>query len=193
MVNLLAVVLFAISMLIGNNFSSYLSSMFIAFSFVVMISAYAYFSNDEHKLAGVISLTFAVIYAVIICLVYFAQLTTIHKGGLTQQASDLLDFQKFGLYFNYDMLGYAMMALSTFFAGLTVGTKSKADKCLKTLLMIHGIFFISCFIAPMLGIFTADGDPWIGVALLEFWCLYFIPVSVLSFFNFKRRKVEAGT
>ena len=82
------------------------------------------------------------------------------------------------------------MALSTFFIGMTIEVKTKSDRALKYLLLIHGIFAISCFIMPMLGIFngdTQDAD-WIGIAILEFWCVYFIPVGVLSFIHFKKQK-----
>lgn len=186
--NLAAVLGFALSMLFGTDFGSYLSSIFIAVSFVAMISAYAFFSKEETRLAGIVAVGFALMYATVISLVYFAQLTTVRAGGLSVQATALLDFKQFGLFFNYDMLGYALMALSTFFAGLTVCVKSRADKWLKVFLLIHGVFFISCFIFPMLGLFTPDmtGSDWMGTALLEFWCIYFIPVSILSFLRFSK-------
>ena len=129
-------------------------------------------------------MAFAAVYAAIILLVYFTQLTTVRLNDLTQQAAALLDFQQCGLLFNYDLLGYAVMALATFFAGLTIKPQSKPDKWLKYLLMIHGVFFISCLIVPMLGLFKAGSSPWIGVAVLEFWCLYFCPISILSFLHF---------
>lgn len=88
--------------------------------------------------------------------------------------------------FNYDLLGYGIMALATFFAGLTIKPQKKADRWLKNLLLIHGVFFISCLIVPMLGVFKADGPAWVGVAALEFWCLYFCPISVLSLLHFAR-------
>lgn len=185
-INLLAVMGFAISMLLGLNEGSYFSSMLIAFSFVPMICGYAYFSDKSRKLAGYIGMAFAGMYAVIVLFVYFAQITTVRMGGLTEQAYALLDFQQFGLLFNMDMLGYALMALATFFAGLTIHADLKADKWLKSLLMIHGIFFVSCLICPMLGWMKADGPAWIGIAVLEFWCLYFCPISVLSFLHFSR-------
>lgn len=52
----------------------------------------------------------------------------------------LIDFSKGGLIFNYDLLGYGFMALSTFFTGLTIEGRSKADKVLKWLMLIHGIY-----------------------------------------------------
>lgn len=185
-VNLVAVLCFAVSMLFGFHFVSYFSSMFIALSFVPMMCAYAYFSERDCKLAGYAAAAFAAIYAAIILLVYFAQLTTVRLEILTPQASSLLDFQRFGLLFNYDLLGYALMALATFFAGLTVRGQARADRWLKRLLLIHGVFFISCLLFPMLGLLQEDGPSWAGVAALEFWCLYFCPVGILSFSHFSK-------
>lgn len=186
--NLIAVLCFALSMLFGFNFGSYFSSMFIAFSFVLMMCGYAYFAEKEVKLAGYVAVAFSAIYATIILLVYFAQLTTVRLNDLTQQTAMIIDFQQCGLLFNYDLLGYGAMALATFFAGLTVKPQTKTNKWLKYLLMVHGVFFISCLIIPMLGVFKANSPTWIGVAVLEFWCLYFCPISILSFLHFSNCK-----
>ena len=65
----------------------------------------------------------------------------------------------------------------------------KPDKWLKALMMIHGVFFLSCFVMPMTGMFTgmAEGDGGNGgtVALL-FWCVYFLPVGALAYRHFQR-------
>ena len=106
-------------------------------------------------------------------------------AGLTEKARELLDFQQMGLFFSLDLLGYALMSLATFFAGLTVEPKDKPSKWLRALLMIHGVFFISCLIMPMLGVFQADSPAWIGVAVLEFWCAYFCPVAALAHHYFR--------
>ena len=187
-VNLVAVITFAASMLIGSNLGSYFSSMFIAFSFVLMMCSYAYFSKEETKVAGITAVGFATMYTAIISLVYFTQITTVQNDSLTKQATKILDYQQFGLFFNYDMLGYAFMSLATLFAGLTVETKSTASKWLKGLLLVHGVFFVSCIIIPTLGLFSTDmvGSEWIGIAILEFWCIYFIPIGILSFLYFSK-------
>lgn len=186
--NFIAVICFALSMIFGFNYGSYFSSMFIALSFVLMMCGYAYFAEKEVKLAGCVSAALSAIYTVIILLVYFAQLTTVRLNDLTQQAAVLLDFQQCGLLFNYDLLGYGVMSLATFFAGLTIKPQSKIDKWLKYLLMVHGVFFISCLIIPMLGVFKTDSPTWIGIAVLEFWCLYFCPISILSSLHFSNCK-----
>lgn len=89
--------------------------------------------------------------------------------------------------FNYDLLGYGMMALSTFFIGLSVQADSKADKWMKALMMIHGIFFFSCFIMPMTDVFISmsDGSANMGgIAALTAWCAYFFPIGILAYRHF---------
>ena len=87
-------------------------------------------------------------------------------------------------FFCFDLLGYALMAFATFFAGLTICPQNSTEKWLRALPLIHGVFFISCLLVPMFGIFRADGPAWVGIALLEFWCVYFCPVAILSFLHF---------
>lgn len=58
--------------------------------------------------------------------------------------------------------------------------RSRTDRWLRALLLIHGVFFISCLLMPMLGVFRADSPAWIGTAVLEFWCAYFCLVAVRS-------------
>lgn len=185
--NIVSVASFALCMLIKSNFGSFLASMFIAFSFVPMICSFREYCTTENKAAGNTAMVFAGVYSVFILAVYFAQLTTVRLTDLNKQASQILDYQQFGLFFSFDLLGYGLMALSTFFAGLTVRAETKADKWLKWLLIIHGVFFISCLIMPTLGLFSPDmqGAEWIGTAILEFWCAYFIPIGVLSLLHFK--------
>lgn len=186
-VNGAAVVGFAIAMLAGSNWSSYFASLFIALSFVPLTASFCVSSKPGTKLAGYTAVGFAVLYATVNAIVYYTQLTAVQDGGLTAQATELLDFQQFGLFFSYDMLGYACMALATFFAGLTITVETKTDRWLKPLLLIHGIFFITCFIAPLLGLFSPGGPAWVGTAILLFWCAYFLPVDILCAIRFARQ------
>ena len=185
LVDLFAVLGFAVCMLLDFDSGSYFCSMFIAFGFVIMMCGFLHFALPERKTAGYAAAAFSAVYAAIILVVYFTQLTTVRLTGLTEQARELLDFQQMGLFFSLDLLGYALMSLATFFAGLTVEPKDKPSKWLRALLMIHGVFFISCLIMPMLGVFQADSPAWIGVAVLEFWCAYFCPVAALALHYFR--------
>ncbi|MBQ9300911.1 MAG: hypothetical protein IJ214_10405 [Clostridia bacterium] len=145
--------------------------------------------ESDRKVTANIGMIFATVYCMLILLVYFAQLTTVNNEQLTEQAAKLIDFSKFGLIFNYDLLGYGIMALATFFTGLSMKAKSKTDKWLRTLMMIHGVFFLSCTFMPMTGMFSkmsSDGDSIGGRLALVAWCVYFLPVGILSFLHFRK-------
>ncbi len=97
---------------------------------------------------------------------------------------------KLGLIFNFDLLGYGLMALSTFFTGLSMKPKNKTDKWLKALLMIHGVFYFSCTFMPITGMFarmSSDGDGIGGRLVLVVWCLYFLPIGILSLLHFREK------
>ena len=185
----ISVLLFAVCMLIQFNFGSYFVCMLLPIGYIMMTAGFCDESDEKHRVAANVGMAFAVIYAVMILLVYFAQTTAVRLDSLDEQAMKILDYSRGGLYFSYDLLGYGMMALSTFFVGLTIDAKNKADKWLKYLMIIHGIFFFGCFIMPMTGVFSSmsNGENSIGgVVALEFWCAYFIPVGVLSMIHFSK-------
>ena len=181
------VFLFAVCMIADFSFGSYLVCMVLPLGYVMMAAGFQYESCESRRVPANIGVSFGVIYAVLILLVYFAQMTSVRLEELNEQAVRILDFQRGGLLFNYDLLGYGMMALSTFFIGLSMDPDSQMDKWLKYLMMVHGVFFISCFVMPMTGMFAgmASGEDGNGgmIALLG-WCAYFLPVGVLAYKHF---------
>ena len=178
LIHLATVILFALCMLLGFDTGSYTVCMVMALAYVTMTAAFCQGAAPERRAAGFAALGFAGVYAAIILLVYFAQVTTVTMQPLTEQASVLLDYSRSGLYFYYDLLGYGVMALSTFFAGLTV----RRAPWLRRLLMLHGLFFLPCMLLPMLGVFpVTDGSVSVGgIIALECWCAFFVPVDVLA-------------
>ena len=189
-VNTITVLLFAIFLLIDFKFGYFFVCILLSLSFIMMIAGLENECTEDNKVAGKISLILAGVYSTLIMIVYFTQCTSVLNDNLSKEALKVLDYSNMGLMFNLDLLGYAIMALSTFFIGLTLNIKNKKDKVLKYLLLIHGIFFISCLIMPMTGIFanhSASGSMG-GVIALEIWCLYFLPIGILSYFHFKNNK-----
>lgn len=183
------VFLFAICLILNVPFGSYLVCMLLPIGYIMMTAGLHYESCENRRVAANTGMAFALVYAVLIFLVYFAQTTSVRLGGLSEQAQSILDFQRGGLMFNYDLLGYGMMALSTFFMGLSIQADSGADKWLKALMIIHGGFFFGCFIMPMTGVFLSmsDGRETIGgVAALVAWCAYFLPIGILAYRHFRK-------
>jgi len=183
--HLCAAVGFVLCLIIGSSFGNYLFGMFMALSFIPLICAFATYCKPENKAAGYIALLFAGIYACMILLVYFANVTAVRLDSLNQQATQILSTQKFGLFFAYDLLGYGIMSLSALFIGFTI----EGNKWLKHLLLAHGVFFISSFIIPILGLFSADMQlsSKIGPMIQSVWCIYFSFIDILSFIYFKKQ------
>ena len=181
------VFLFALFLLINYSLGGYFVCIILPVGFIMMTAGLQSECESDRKVAANIGMVLAAVYAVFIMLVYFTQLTTVNNEQLNEQASKLLKFNSYGLIFNFDLLGYGVMALSTFFTGLSMKPKNKPDKRLRALLMIHGLFFFSCTFMPMTGMFTgmSSGGGGLGGRLaLVAWCVYFLPVGLLSFLHF---------
>ena len=185
------VVLFAFFLIIDFSMASYFVCLILPIGFIMMTAGLHNECEVDRKVAANVGLILAAVYGTLIMLVYYAQLTTVNNEQLNEQAANLLVFNKLGLIFNYDLLGYGVMALSSFFTGLSMKPKNKTDKWLRALLMIHGVFYFSCTFMPITGMFArmSSGSNGIGGRLaLVVWCVYFLPVGILSFLHFSLRK-----
>ena len=184
------VFLFALFLIINYSMGSYFVCLILPLGFIMMTAGLHNECERSRKVAANIGMVLAAVYCVFIMLVYFTQLTTVKNEDLNEQAANLLTMGKCGLIFNYDLLGYGIMALSTFFTGLSMKANNKADKWLKALMMIHGVFYFSCTFMPMTGVFaemSSGGDGLGGRLALVAWCVYFLPVGILSFLHFRKR------
>lgn len=192
-----AVLAFAVSMLVTDGvFASCLSSIFIAIGFIpFMCSLAAVNKKDDNKALGYTGIAFSAIYAVIIFLVYYAECTTIRLDpSLSSESLSIISYGYTGsLFFNYDLLGYAFMALSTFIMGFLVEPAGRPDRIFRWMLWIHGIFFVSCLFVPMFPIFTAGTGDFAGTVLLVIWCAYFFPICVLGHRYFKAKEMLHDT
>ena len=184
------VFLFALFLIINYSMGSFFVCLILPLGFIMMTAGIHNECENDRKVAANIGLVLSAVYCTFIMLVYFAQLTTVNNEHLTEQAANLLEMGKCGLIFNYDLLGYGIMALSTFFTGLSMKAKNKTDKWLKALMMIHGVFYLSCTFMPITGMFlkmTSGGDGIGGRLALVAWCVYFLPIGILSFLHYRKR------
>lgn len=187
------VFLFALFLMINFPTGYFFVCLILPIGFIMMTAGLHNECEGDRKVAANIGLILAAVYATFIMLVYFAQLTTVKNELLNEQAANLLVFGKFGLIFNYDLLGYGVMALSTFFTGLSMKPKNKMDKWLRALMMIHGVFYFSCTFMPMTGMFakmSSGGDGIGGRLALVVWCVYFLPIGILSFIHFTKGEMR---
>ena len=181
------VFLFAVFLIVDYSVGYFFVCLILPIGFMMMTAGLHNECENDRKVAANTGLLLAAVYATFIMLVYFAQLTTVRNEQLSEQAANLLEFGRFGLIFNYDLLGYGVMALSTVFTGLAMKPGNKADKWLRALLMIHGVFYFSCTFMPITGMFakmSSGGDGIGGRLALVAWCVYFLPIGILSFVHF---------
>ena len=186
--------MFALFLIINYSMGAYFVCLILPLGFIMMTAGLHIECENDRKVAANVGMLLAAVYCVLIMVVYFTQLTTVNNEQLTEQAANLLIFDKFGLIFNYDLLGYGIMALSTFFTGLSMKAENKADKWLKALMMIHGVFYFSCTFMPMTGMFSkmsSGGDGLGGRLALVAWCVYFLPIGVLAYRHFGGQHREA--
>ena len=157
----------------------------LSWGWVATACVYSCYADKEHSAAAKIGVAIGVIYATVISIVYFTQLTTVLHKSADEDILQLLSFTAAGSWlFNLDLLGYGFLCISTFFVGLTLQPKNIIDKALKILLMAHGIFFV-CMFVPILPLPSTNQGSGGTVALL-FWCLVFLPICILSVLHFKK-------
>ena len=90
----IAVFLFAVCMIVDFPFGSYFVCMFLPLGYIMMVMGFQFESCEERRVPANIGVAIAVIYAVLILLVYFAQTTSVRLDKLNKQAIRLLDFQR---------------------------------------------------------------------------------------------------
>lgn len=183
-----ATVGFALSMLLASLPAAWATSMAIAFGYVLLASALSAEASESRKGAAYAAISFGTLYAILVIPVYFVQLTTVTYRTASTDILAVLSYANHGsLMFNLDLLGYGMMALSTFFVGLTIVPINGRHRALKVLLMLHGLFAPGCVLLPMFNVFgaaTGAGGDLAGTIALLGWCLYFTPLGLLAVAHF---------
>ena len=165
--------------------------MVLSWSYMTLTCSFAAQASQDKKALAYAGMSFAGIYAVFVNLVYFTQLTTVNHQAASESILKILRYTPGSWLFAFDLFGYGMMAISTFFIGLTIIPLTKSDKWLKVMLMLHGLFAPGSILFPMLNLFnnTASGQSGnkIGVIALEGWSLFFIQMMMLAAKYFAKR------
>ena len=185
----LTVFFFAVFLITGFSNGQYFVCSLLPIGYIMMSAGIQNESSPDRRVAANTGLVLAAVYALLVLLVYFSQNTYVAQNDLNEQAESILRFKHGSLTFCYDLLGYGMMALSTFFLGLSMQPDNKPDKWLKWLLMIHGAFFPGCFFMPMTGVFSGSSGSGGsgGTVALVAWCVYFLPIGILAFMHFGKK------
>lgn len=181
---------------VETDMISYIVCFFLAPTFVMMIAGVYFYSDSQNKIWSLIALSFAIMYAVMCTSAYYIQIAVVRTNslGVSSDAMELFIFKPGSAIFAIDMLGYVFLALSTLVLAplFKDNKKSKLKKALRVMLIIHGLFFISTLIFPVIGFqesasTSQSSDIFGGLALL-FWCVLFVPIPIMFAKLFKQLK-----
>ncbi len=219
------VALFGLSMILGllgrsSGQLPFLAGFLLAPSFIGMMAAIHQQAPAPKRIWSLLGMAFAVVYAVLVDIVYYVQLTVTKIGvggplnavpGVTAApaagASSAIGLQQF-IYtpgtaiFALDMLGYACMCLATWAAAYSFTGRDNVSTWIRRLFIIHGVLVFPTILAPVLmagtgangttisGVTTSGAGDKLGYVVLLFWCAIFIPLT-LTVMRYFRLKMKA--
>lgn len=183
-----------ISIFITNELLAWISygvCILLSWSYIITVIGHSYLCSEDRKISIEAGKLLAVVYSVFVCIVYFSQLTVVRQNVLGADIINAFTFDYPGSWmFGLDIIGYGIMALSTFFVGLSINPQTKTEKFLRNNLLIHGLFVVAMFM-PMTSLFlgeTSSSGLSMGALALAIWCIIFIPIGICSFLRFKNSK-----
>jgi len=146
----------------NDLFSILTPSMFLAFSFLVMMVAVHYYASEDKRIWSQIGMLLAAAYFVFVNIVYFTVLTVTMPHTLAGDSAsvELLRYVPKSFMTGIDALGYTSMSLATLFAApVFLGTKLK--KWIRIFFISNGIIapiILSTQIYPLM---AYAGATWI--------------------------------
>lgn len=115
-------------------------SLLLGSAFLVMMSALHQISDADRRIYSQVALAFAIVYATLISLVYFVQLTLVGPriaAGDTEGIEVLLFVPYRSFLFAVDLLGYSMMSVSTLFGAFALPA-TRASRITKAFMLLNG-------------------------------------------------------
>ena len=121
----------------------------LTLSFLVVIACIHSHASEERKVFSLVGLSFAIIYATLISVNYFIQLTFVRQTTFDVSVFDMTNTQS--MMWVIEVLGYFFMGLSTLFTAAVFGS-GKVESLVKWLFIANGILGILTPIAYALSL-----------------------------------------
>lgn len=122
------------------SISSYLPSLFLALTFIVLMASLHHFVLPEDQYWTSLGLAFALVYATLNCFIYVIQVLVIAPSFLNGrfEAVSMFEMAPDRPLYAVNALAYTLMSVSTFFASFAIrGTGLRAWT--RRILRLHGI------------------------------------------------------
>jgi len=111
----------------------------LTLSFLVVMACIHSYASEEKKVFSLVGLSFAIIYATLISVNYFIQLTFVQQTTFDVSVFDMTNNQS--MMWVIEVLGYFFMGLSTLFAAPVFGS-GRVESLIKWLFVANGILGI---------------------------------------------------
>jgi hypothetical protein len=121
----------------------------LAPSFVVLMACIHAYAAEARKTYSRLGLSFAVVYAVVILVDYFVQLTVVApslQAGETERLSLFTQYNPRGLFIALESLGYSMMTVAFLFAA-PVFAGGTAERAIRALFTLGFVLAVAVFVA----------------------------------------------
>lgn len=173
---------------------SFLICLLLAPAFVAMMVSLHYQAPPAKQVWSHLGVCFAVLYAAMITLTYYVQLTAVRLGGSDGALAQFV-YKPGTVWFAVDMLGYAFMTLATWFAAPVFTGGNRLSVWLKRFYILHGVMVVPTLIAPaLMGPSVGESADTAGTYALLGWVAIFIPLAVMTARHFRRDlRSKAGT
>jgi hypothetical protein len=150
------------------------ASLLLAPSFVVMMVSVHYAAPDEKKIWSHIGITFAVLYAALVSVVYVTWLFVVEPHVLRGEANQvaLLIFAPGSFLQMVDGLGYTFMGVATFFAA-QVFAGTRLDTWIRWLCLLYGLGALMVFLSYVFYIIPLGAGWFIFPPLAILLAVYF--------------------
>ena len=162
------------------------ASLLLAPSFVVMMVAVHYAAPAEKKIWSHIGITFAVLYAALVELVYVTWLFVVEPHVLRGQAEQvaLLIFTPGSFVQMVDGLGYTFMGIATLFAAPVFGGK-RLEQWIRWLCLLNGLGAFMVFLSYVS--YGLLGLSLLYSSLLGVWWAFIFPALAILLAVYFRR------
>jgi hypothetical protein len=169
--------------------ASFAVALLLAPAFVAMMVAIAVHASPERRAWGQLGASFAAIYAVMVTITYYLQLTVVRTGDdrFSAEALRLLEFSPGSALFALDMLGYGFMTLATL-AAAPVFVGPGLARWLRIWFFAHGLLVVPTVLAPMtMGGGAPGSSDLVGSLVLIGWSVFFLPLAGMVAIYFARQ------
>jgi hypothetical protein len=137
-------------------------SMVFPLSYVVLMAAIADWARPDRKVFGLIALSFSVMYATMVSIVYFVSLAMVapRVAAGTEQEIDLLLFGDDRFLTAIDALGYGFMSLAALLAAYVFEPRGD-QRWVRRALLAHGVLAPAVVLSYTFPLLLAVGVLWV--------------------------------